>query len=214
MKKRHCYIFAAGDFNGTFKRTPDSFIIAADAGYDRLFSFGLTPDLLIGDFDSISDIPVGIEKLTFPSKKDFTDTHLAIDEALKRGFKKITVIGAFGGQRLDHTISNIQSAVFFSQTNADITFTDGINFVKAIRNGKISFDSGYSGYISVFCFSGKAEGVSINGLKYELTKAVLTDYEPLGVSNEFTGKTAEISVENGTLIIIYQKQDFEDCNET
>ncbi len=207
MKK--CYIFAAGDFDGKIVPKDGDYIIAADAGYCHLEKLGIKPDLLIGDFDSIENIPEDIPRETFPSKKDFTDTHLAIRKALSIGCEEITVCGAFGGDRLDHTVANLQTAVHFAESSAFITFTDGKNTAFAIKNKSIIFDDCHEGYVSVLCFSGIAEKVSIKGLKYELDNETLLSSNPLGVSNEFIGKEALISVENGTLIIIYQNRNSE-----
>ena len=69
----------------------------------------------------------------------------------------------------------------------------------------MSFSSKYKGYVSVFSYSDISSGVCIEGLKYTLNNAVLTNDIPLGVSNEFIGRYAEIGVENGTLLIFYDK---------
>lgn len=198
-----CHIFAAGDFCGDFMPEPEDIIIAADAGYTHLKRMNLLPHLLIGDFDTIDEIPQKIDNIIkFPSEKDYTDTQLAIEEGISRGYTKFIVYGALGGKKLEHTFANIQMAVGYSQKGCDITLTDGVTFVYAVHNSKITFDNTSSGYVSVFSASEKSNGVTLTGLKYTLNGATLTNDFALGVSNEFTGECAEISVADGTLIII------------
>ncbi len=206
-QKTSCIIFAAGDYQhnpDVITISDNDFIIAADGGYTHALNCGYVPKLLIGDFDSLKDIPKDIEKIPYPVKKDNTDTHIAIEYAFSKGFKNISVLGALGGKRFDHSFSNIQSGVHFANLGANITLTDGNTFIKLVHNDKISFDKCMTGYISVFSASEKSLGVSIKGLEYELENHTLTNDFPLGVSNEFVGKPSEVSVEHGTLIIIFQ----------
>ena len=206
MNKNKCIIFAAGDYYGGFERDEGDFIIAADAGYHHLASRGISPDLLLGDFDTIGSIPENLERVTFPAEKDYTDTELAILEGIDRGFTSFTVCGALGGKRLEHTLGNLSLAAAYAKKGYDITLTDGDYTVKALHNSKLCFDKNEKGYVSVFSISGKAQGVSISGLKYTLSNATLDSSNPtLCISNEFTGNSAEISVSDGTVLIMWQK---------
>lgn len=201
-----CYIFAAGDFEGKITKGKDDLIIAADAGYHHLKKSGLTPDILLGDFDTIGEIPSHENIVRFSAEKDFTDTELAIIEGIKHGYKRFEILGALGGKRLEHTIANIALSSSYAEKGYDISLTDGNYVVKALHNGKFSFDGNEKGFVSVFPFGGKADGVYESGLKYSLENACLDSSNPtLGVSNEFTGRKAEISVRDGTIIIIWQK---------
>ena len=89
---------------------PRCFLICADAGLENARAYGLTPDLTLGDFDSLAGGEPDIEgeKLTFPVEKDDTDTMLGIKEGLDRGYRRFLLYGSLGG-RLDHTIANIAS---------------------------------------------------------------------------------------------------------
>jgi len=78
--------------------------------------------------------------------------------------------------------------------------------VTALRDSTLRFPAGCTGTISVFCLSGEARGVDISGLHYSLKNGTLTPFFPLGVSNHFTGEEAEISVKNGTLLILWDKE--------
>lgn len=208
MVKDTCFIFAAGDFYGDISLSENSLIIAADAGYHHLRKRGIVPDILIGDFDTIGQIPDICETITFPCEKDYTDTELAMLEAIKRGYKTFVICGATGGKRLEHTIANIKLCESYAIKGYDITLTDGNYLIKSIHNAKLDFSENEKGFISVFSLSGKAEGVSINGLKYPLENATLDFSNPtLCVSNEFIGQQSSVSVENGTITIIWQRND-------
>jgi len=203
-----CYIFAAGEFYGGFSKCENSLIIAADAGYHHLTARGISPDILLGDFDTIGEIPSHCNIKRFPAEKDYTDTELALLEGIEQGCRSFVICGALGGKRLEHTIANLMLADSYAQKGYDITLTDGEYVVKAIHNTELKFSKSEQGFVSVFTLSGKAEGVSIKGLKYELCKAVLDASSPtLGVSNEFIGENASISVSNGTLIIMWQNKE-------
>ncbi len=203
-----CYIFAAGEFYGSISKNENDLIIAADAGYHHLTVRGISPDILLGDFDTIGEIPDHANIKRFPAEKDYTDTELAIIEGIEQGCEKFIICGALGGKRLEHTVANLTLAASYAQKGCDITLTDGEYYVKAIHNSALEFNENEKGFVSVFTLSGKAVGVNVKGLKYELSDAVLDSDSPtLGVSNEFIGNRASISVADGTLIIIWQKKE-------
>jgi len=203
MNKKVCRIFAAGDFNGIFIRDPNDFVIAADKGLLHLEKLGVTPELIVGDFDCLGFVPSSENVLRFPAVKDYTDTALAVSEGKKLGYESFVIYGAIGGKRLEHTIANLQLAAGLANDGYEIFLSDGNTVVTAIHNSKLCFDSKQEGFISVFCVSGKACGVSLTGLKYELSDAVLTPFEPLGVSNEFIGKPSCIEVSDGTVLVLW-----------
>ena len=105
----------------------DNFIIAADGGFDILLKKNAAPDLLLGDFDSISKLPKCDNIMKFPVEKDYTDTFLAYEEGTKRGYRNFVIYGGMGG-RIDHTIANIQ-------TLANISKNGGRGFL--IGNGTV-----------------------------------------------------------------------------
>ena len=101
----------------------DDLRIAADGGYHNAITLGETPDFLLGDFDSLGncEIPEKIERLQVPSEKDFTDTQLAVDTAIKKGASEIIIIGGLDG-RLDHTLSNLVHKGHFGNMLLIMTF--------------------------------------------------------------------------------------------
>jgi thiamine pyrophosphokinase len=201
--KKHCYIVGAGETDDSAVFEPDSYIIAADGGYALLERRGITPDLIIGDFDSLGWVPQSGEVLRLPVEKDDTDLAVALREAFSRGYSSITVYGALGG-RLDHTLANLQLIAAAASEGKEVYLVGGGYTVTALCGGSLHFAEGGSGYISVFAHGGDAEGVYERGLKYPLDNATLTCRVPLGVSNEFTGAAASVSVSRGTLIIMWQ----------
>ncbi len=202
------YIVGAGDIGGGLPRIPQgATIIAADGGLCYLEEAGIKPDLTMGDFDSYGRIPQGENVFPCKPEKDDTDMMLAVKEALKRGAEGIVLCGGLGG-RFDHSIANVQTLLYIAQQGV-VCFLLGDNMVcSVIKNGKIGFPAGLSGYVSVFCMGDRASGIDISGLKYPLKNADLTIDVPLGVSNEFELRSAEISVREGSLLIVWEDEDF------
>ncbi len=178
-----------------------AFIIAADAGIKKLKEAGASPDLIIGDFDSLGERPEGENVKIFPIEKDDTDTLLCLKEAISRGFDTVIISGGMGGE-LDHTVANLQSLLYADEEGIKAFLTDGKTTATVVSD-RISFGENMSGRCSVFAFGGDASGVNISGLKYEACDITLSPSFPLGVSNSFVGKKAEISVKSGRLLVIY-----------
>ena len=202
-KKPVCHIVGASDFHGISVKEGD-FIIAADGGYRYLKELNIKPDMVIGDFDSLGSIPNGENIVLLPKEKDDTDMGAAAQEGLRRGFSSFALYGATGG-RVDHTIANLQLIAKLSQSGAAAVIDGGDTMFTAVTNSKICFDEKACGYVSVFSHTDVSTGVNLKGLKYELRDYDLKNTFSLGVSNEFCGVCSEISVENGTLIVIYPK---------
>ncbi len=197
-----CYIVGAGDFYGELNKNPEDLLIAADGGYEHVLKLGLVPDILIGDFDSLDELPKDIKTLRYPVEKDETDMFLAYKIGTQKGCREFMIYGGVGG-REDHTFANY-SLLLYAKNQNNSAFLFG-NHTKTyiLKNEKILL-SGHKGKtVSVFAFGGMAEGVSIKGLKYELEDGELLPDFPLGVSNSFIDETdAFISVKNGSLLII------------
>ncbi len=178
-----------------------AFVIAADAGIEKLNKAGIVPDLIIGDFDSLGARPSGENVRVFPVEKDDTDTMLALKEAMSLGYDTVIISGGLGGE-LDHTVANLQTLLYACDNGINAYLTDGITTATVISD-KVVFPSDSKGRCSVFAFGGEANGVNISGLKYEASGVTLSPSFPLGVSNHFVGKEAKISLESGRLLIIY-----------
>ncbi len=196
-----CYIVGAGDFYGNPAPAEGDLVIAADGGYLALLERGIKPSLLIGDFDSLDTLPEDIEAIRFPIKKDETDMHLAYLEGRRRGYKNFKIYGGVGG-RADHTFANY-CLLSYIASQGDTAFLYGRGSVAYIIHNNTTRVTGRNGKsISVFAFGGAARGVTIKGLMYELRDGTLTPDFPLGVSNSFIGEVGEVSVRDGSLLII------------
>ena len=202
MKSGRCYIAGAGHFNETVLPAKNDYVIAADAGYFELSKMNITPDFLIGDFDSIGFVPEIENVSKYPADKDDTDMMLAVKHGLDAGYKTFIINGGTGG-RLDHTLANVQLLTFIAANGGRGYLIGESDKMTAITNSFISFSPMASGIVSVFAANGDAAGVDIQGMKYTLSDATLSPGVPLGVSNEFTGMFATVSVRSGTLLIVW-----------
>ncbi|MDR0222222.1 MAG: thiamine diphosphokinase [Oscillospiraceae bacterium] len=198
---KSCAIVGAGEFNGFHPCFAGEYTIAADGGCDNLAKFGITPDLIVGDCDSISEIPGGVEVVRAPSEKDETDAALAVNEAIRRGYVRFYIYGALGG-RLDHTLANISLLANLSRRGFTARIIGKNEIIAAVTDGVAAFGADKTGIISIFPAGEKAKGVSLKGLKYGLDDAELRFDAAVGVSNEFIGEESFVGVKKGTLIIV------------
>ena len=197
-----CYIFGAGDMTPLRERPKaGDYVIAADGGWTACLALGITPDLLLGDFDSLGTMPEFGSVERVPVEKDDTDMMLAVKRGLALGHREFHLYGGMGGRRTDHTMANFQTLLYLARRDAQgWLYGDGEVFT-AIHNGSVTFPARERGILSVFCLGADAEGVSIRGAQYEVECAVLTADFPLGVSNHFVGKSITVSVECGSLLL-------------
>lgn len=201
-----CFIFAAGTFYGLRERpAPGDFVIAADAGYKTCLREGITPDLLLGDFDSMEQPSDFANIHRSPVEKDDTDTMLAVKTGLDRGCTEFYLYGGTGGRRLDHTLANLQTLLYLRRHGAR-GWLYGDDFVwTAIEDEALTIRREVEwGLLSVFCLGDRAEGVDETGCQYPLSGAVLTPAFPLGVSNHILEERAEVAVRQGALLVGWQ----------
>lgn len=199
-----CYIVGAGECSRLLLHPKqEDMIIAVDGGYEYIKEGQV--DLVVGDFDSLGFVPEHSNVIALPPEKDDTDMLFAIKEGLKAGYGTFHIYGGMGG-RISHTIANIQCLSYLAERGARGYLLGGEEVVTLIKDDSICFSDAYKGYISVFSYGDKAEGVTLKGLKYPLNDAVLTQQFPIGVSNEFTGESAIVSVKRGTLLVVFQRQ--------
>ena len=206
-----------------------SYVIACDSGYKNARNAGITPDLIIGDFDSAPLPDTKIPLRQYPTRKDDTDTMLAARHALELGYGDITIACGLGG-RMDHAFANIQTGAFIVSSGGRARMigkdTELYFFGRALERQeeredaspdhgadealqkeilRIPWHKGYS--LSVFSLSDHSEGVSIRGTKYEVTGALITNTYPIGTSNVWSSSNtgAEISVRSGILLVILSR---------
>lgn len=203
-----CALVAACDFNAEHFRAryeAGSFdcVIAVDRGYAWLSDLEITPDVVLGDFDSLGYVPAGNDVLTHSPIKDASDTELAFEEALARGFDSVELYGALGG-RIDHTIANLQVCARYAERGMSVVLV-GMQEALRILVGPARFELPLleKGTVSVFAATDTAEDVCEEGLFYPLEHALLNNRTSLGLSNELLGKPAAVSVGKGTVYIVY-----------
>jgi thiamine pyrophosphokinase len=192
----------------------EAYIICADGGLGHALAAGVAPDVVIGDFDSVSGDDIAkipddgsVEVIRLNPEKDDTDMVAAVKYAISKGFSDFVIVGGLSG-RFDHSIGNVQALSFLLDMKCRGWIIDGANRCTMIGSdrsgaGGINIEPALSGYFSVLSYTERSEGVTIRNAKYETEKALFTHSYPIGVSNEFTeGKCAEISVDDGRLLII------------
>ena len=197
-----CIIFCAADFHGlAAPLEKEDYIIAADGGLNHTNALGITPNGILGDFDSLGYMPEG--SLVFPVEKDDTDAMLAIRKGLELGYREFYLYGSLDGPRLDHTVANFQALQFLCDHGAWGYLIGKDYMVTAVKNAAIVFPADATGIFSVFCMGADAEGVTIQGGKYDAQNVSLSAGFPLGVSNHFIGNAVRISVEKGSLLVLW-----------
>lgn len=183
------------------------FIIAADRGSECLYNYNIIPDLLLGDFDSarkeiLDDLkPKVKEVIKFPPEKDYTDTEIAIIEAIKRGAGKIYLFGGVGS-RIDHTLGNIGLLLTTKKKGARLEIIDDNNRFYLGKN-KMTLFGKYGENISFHALCDKVTNFKIKGAKYNLESYDMSLLDPRAICNEFVDTPIEISYEKGELLIIH-----------
>ena len=200
-----CLIFCAAAFDGLLTpAAPDDYIIAADGGYAHVQALGLEPDCILGDFDSLGFVPDSAK--VFPMEKDDTDAMLAVRRGLELGYDRFLLYGSLDGPRLDHTVANFQTLQFLADRGATGYLVGKDYIITVIKNSYLRFSAQATGIVSVFCMGADAKGVTLTGLQYGLENGTLSAGFPLGVSNHFAGQPAEIRVDDGSLLVLWDRK--------
>lgn len=223
MKK--CYIVGAGDFYGSINPCQDDMVIAADGGVEYLISLGIVPDVIVGDFDSLGEngksasevlervknvsengnitlFGKSVEVFRHPVMKDETDTYLAYEIGVSRGYTEFELYGGVGG-REDHTFANYCLLLKAKNDKNNMILVGNGTKIFVLKNEKKEIFGKMGATVSVFAFASLAKNVCVRGLKYEAKGIDLAPDFPLGVSNSFlsSGK-GEISVSEGALLVV------------
>lgn len=182
-------------------------LIGIDRGVEFLHTYGFTPDLIVGDFDSLQEeilenykgkVPIR----QFNPEKDATDTEIGIRAAMEMGADDMVILGGTG-TRLDHVLANIQILQIPLEQGIEACMLDGHNRIRLLRKGiKLHREHMFGKYISFLPLTQEVTGVSLRGFKYPLDKHTMTGGRSLGVSNEMIADEAEVSLEQGILVMI------------
>lgn len=210
----NCLIVTGGNIDFEFateliKTNQYKLIIAADSGMHFLFKAKIIPNVIVGDFDSVSEEvlnyysdkkDVEIHKLN-PMKND-TDTEYAMRCAIKKGVHCIDIIGGTGS-RLDHVMGNINLLGIGFEENVEISLVDKNNRIRLINQNTILYkEQQFGKYVSLIPYSPKVDQVVLKGFKYPLNDYTMGGFNSLGISNEIVDNEAEISFSDGIFILI------------
>ena len=205
-----CVILSACPVQPELKRLlrSDDFIIACDAGYRNAARLGLQPDLIVGDFDSAPQPETAQETIVLPHVKDDTDTQYAARWLLEQGYDEITLLGALGGARLEHTLANLATGLYLAKNGVSVLLADERSELRFLTPGRALVLAHHDWkFLSLFPMEGTLTGVCLRGVYYPLEDAVLTAEYPLGVSNEFTADAACLQCSSGCGIVVLTRDD-------
>lgn len=212
MPSKRVVIFAGGELSTDYFDLLDEedFIIGADRGALFLVSHGYTPDMAVGDFDSVS--PEALQEIQSKSKvtitcdavnKDLTDSEMAFDIAMDQQPDSILLFGVTGS-RLDHSLASIQMMTRALQHQISCYLIDSNNYVTLTGSQTIIQDMGYS-YVSLLPLTPEVTGITLEGFQYPLTDATLKMGQSLGVSNKLISSSGIVTIRSGLLLIIQSK---------
>lgn len=208
-----CVIVAAGQILD-YERAksflqPGGFFIFCDDGLRHAESLGVTPSVIVGDFDScntelLTKWSNRCEIIRLPREKDDTDTLFAVKLAVERGYSDFILLGAMGG-RFDHALGNVSILLYLKGLGKKAILVDDYSIMKVVGREPLYIEDNCS-YFSVLTVAGDVSGVNIKNAKYPLENAKLAADFQLGISNEvLPGKTVEVSVEKGQVLVVVVK---------
>ncbi|NLK64460.1 MAG: thiamine diphosphokinase [Tissierellia bacterium] len=186
------------------------YVICADGGLEKVKKYGIIPDILIGDLDSLApdllkEYEQNIPVERFPSEKDLTDMELAVEFALSKGYLSIILAGATG-TRLDHTLGNIMLMEKYYKDGVNISIVDNNNEMKIISDNTelfIDYKQGY--YISIIPLTENIQGLYLEGFKYPLNNVNVQRGSTLCISNQIKGNKGKIKLRQGRAIVFISK---------
>lgn len=211
--------FALDFLRGTMKRAGNTVrLVAADRGLEFFEDTDYTPDLIIGDFDSLSDKGKNfydvfaaekkntVEIIRLKPEKDDSDTQAAVNASVERGAKNILILGATGN-RMDHFMANLGLLLLGEKNNIRISLVDAYNYICLVKSGTVLKKAEQFGkYISFFPLDGDVTALTLNGFRYPLKNHTLKASDSgLTVSNELWKEEGTITYEKGTLVMIMSR---------
>ena len=191
-------------------------IIAADSGLNWAYRLEIIPDQMLGDFDSAEpkvvehyrklQIPVKV----YPTRKDYTDSELALWAALDlaKAGDEIWMLGGIGS-RMDHTLGNVFMLYEPLKKGVKACLLDGLNEIRLLQGGDVLLLNRreQQQYLSVLPFLGSAKGIDLEGMAYPLQDYTLEPGKCIGISNEIEKAQAKIRLKEGYLLVIRSTND-------
>src|SRR5207248_6327963 len=189
------------------------YVVAADGGAFALERWKLLPHLIVGEMDSLGDAGVvrfarqGIPVAKFPAAKDESDLELAIAQAIAAGATEVVVLGALGGDRLDHEAANLLLLADPGYDGVRIEARRGALRIRAVRGkGSLSLSGPVGALVTLLPVNGDAEGVTTAGLRFPLRDETLRFGRARGLSNEVASLPAQVTVRKGSLLVFETPQ--------
>lgn len=207
-------IFAGGDMPAASARRAlraaqsAELLLCADSGLSHAKALGISPHIIVGDFDSYAgELPGGCEIHRSVPEKDDTDTLMAVKLAIERGCHNIELYGALGGKRFDHTIANIQTMLYAREHGCSLRiFGEQVLALQGAEESPAAYSRSVPGdYFSVFAITEKVRISSLTGVKYPLSDYDMLRSYPIGVSNEITADKAVLSIESGLALVVFSR---------
>jgi thiamine pyrophosphokinase len=188
------------DIKNTFKIEDSDYIIAVDQAVLALYKQRIKINLAVGDFDSLSNHGIlnTLNVVRLNPVKDITDTHQALIEAKKINPDEIYLIGGMGGNRIEHFIVHM---MFFNEFN-DLKIVDENTKIYMLEKGVHEIKE--NEFISFFAYP--RANISVTGFKYDLTNYLLTQYDPLCISNELVNGKGYVHVLEGRVLVVISKK--------
>lgn len=211
---KRCVIITGGtldlDFAGNFLKN-HSFekVIAVDAGLKQAEALGVTPDLIVGDFDTVDPEVLArfraMEHMMWDvhqPEKDETDTELAVTTAVRAGCRELVILGALGG-RFDHALGNVHLLYYGAKLGAEASILDSRNRITVLTEGRtFRREELWGKYVSFLPLTMEVKGITLRGFKYPLTKKDISIGPCLCISNELAEEEASITFDQGVLICV------------
>jgi thiamine pyrophosphokinase len=189
------------------------FVVAADGGALALEHWKILPHLVVGDMDSLGDSGVervarqGIPVTRFPAAKDESDLELAVAQAIAAGATEVVLLGALGGERLDHEAANLLLLADPGYDGVRLEARRGVLRVRAVRGeGSLSLAGPVGGLVTLLPVNGDAVGVTTEGLRYALRDETLRFGRARGLSNEVASLPAGVTLRKGSLLVFETPQ--------
>lgn len=185
-------------------------IICCDRGMHHARELGLTPDYILGDFDSVSRgdydyfKAAGISFEQFPCNKDYTDMELGAEKALELGADEVILLGGIGS-RLDHTLGNINLCAYLLKRGVSAALANENNELRLI-NREFTVKGRRGGIVSLIPYTPVVSGITLKGFEYELENGTMEQGGFMGVSNVAVSDAAEISIGSGCLIMLFSEE--------
>lgn len=193
---------ASGHFGSD--KLPEGFLLAVDGGYDSLVEHGYQPDLMIGDFDSVRELPEDLKKIRFPRRKNKTDLEIALDYLLEEEFERVYVYGAMGSRK-DHEFMNLLFVKKYTELGLKVILLDEHNTITYER-GRFEAQKKRD-YISFLSLNPKGMVLSLKGFAYNLDREFIPFMSSRTISNEWLTSSAEVDIQDGGAFMIQSDKD-------